>query len=164
VDPNSKVGGAGARGLKRFAFGATAAVMTSMALIVGLGSANTGKASIIAGLLIIGLADNLSDSLGIHIHEETDSGSADALALSVSNYVTRLLLVGTFVAFVALLPFGAARLASLVWGVILLSALTYSIAKARSANPVTQIALHLVVAAAVIVLSQAVGEIIKRML
>lgn len=150
--------------LNRFAFGATAAVLTSMALIVGLGSANTGKASIIAGLLIIGIADNLSDSLGIHVHEECDSKGAEALTLSVSNYVTRLLLVGSFVALVVLLPFDVARLASLLWGVTLLSVLTYYIAKARSANPTSQIVLHLVVAAAVIALSQGIGVFIRRVL
>src|SRR5450759_655541 len=119
-------------GLRRFAFGATAAIMTSMAVIVGLGSANSGKASIVAGLLIIGIADNLSDTLGIHVHEESESRGTVPLSLSVSNYATRLLVVCSFVLLVLLLPLGAARVTSLVWGVVLLSVLTYFIAMGRS--------------------------------
>ena len=151
-------------GLKRFALGATAAVMTSMALIVGLGSADTGKAGIIAGLLIIGIADNLSDSLGIHVHEESETGSTGALALAVSNYITRLLLVCSFLALVLLHPPTVARVASLAWGAVALSVLTYFIAKARGARPWSQILLHLVVASIVIALSQAIGVAIRRTL
>jgi hypothetical protein len=150
--------------LKRFAFGATAAVMTSMALIVGLGSANTGKASILAGLLIIGVADNLSDSLGIHIHEECDSRVSRAFAVSASNYLTRFVIVCSFILIVAIMPIDAARMVALVWGVVLLSVLTYFIAKARSAKPLYEIAVHLLVAGIVVGLSQVIGTLIRRVL
>ena len=150
-------------GLRRFAFGATAAIMTSMAVIVGLGSANSGKASIVAGLLIIGIADNLSDTLGIHVHEESESRGTVPLSLSVSNYATRLLVVCSFVLLVLLLPLGAARVTSLVWGVVLLSVLTYFIAMGRSAKPAPEIVKHLLVAAAVLGLSQLIGLVITRM-
>ena len=150
-------------GLRRFAFGVTAAVLTSMALIVGLGSANTGKASIVAGLLIIGIADNLSDTLGIHLHEEADSGETKAFSLSVSNYATRLAVVCSFVALVMLLPLGVARVVSMVWGAGLLSVLTYSIAVARSAKPLPEILKHLTIAVVVIVLSHLIGTLITGM-
>lgn len=150
--------------LRRFAFGTTAALMTSMALIVGLGSANSGKASIIAGLLIIGIADNLSDSLGIHLYEEADLGESKALSLAISNYVTRFVAVCSFVALVVFLPLDIARWVSLAWGTVLLSVLTYYIAKARSVKPIPEILKHLVVAAAVIGLSHLIGSAIQRML
>lgn len=67
------------RNLTRFAFGATAAIMTSMALIVGLGSANSGKTGIVGGLLIIAVADNLSDTLSIHIYEECRAEATTSL-------------------------------------------------------------------------------------
>ncbi len=150
--------------LKRFAFGSTAAVMTSMALIEGLGSANSGKTSVRAGLLIIGVADNLSDSLGIHIHEESELRSRQALVLSASNYGTRLLTALSFIAIVLALPLGIARVVSVLWGVALLSTLTYFIAEARKANPVREILIHLVVAAVVVALSQGIGAVIGRVI
>lgn len=150
-------------GLRKFAFGVTAAVLTSMALIVGLGSAKSGQANIVAGLLIIGIADNLSDTLGIHLHEEADSGETKAFSLAVSNYATRLFVVCSFVGLVLLLPLPAARVVSLVWGVTLLSVLTYFIAKARAVRPLPEILKHLVIAATVIALSHLIGVVIARM-
>jgi VIT1/CCC1 family predicted Fe2+/Mn2+ transporter len=149
-------------GVRRFAFGATAAVMTSMAVIAGLGSANSGKVSIVAGLLIIGIADNLSDTLGIHIHEECGASGTGAFSLSVSNYTTRLLVVCSFVLLVLLLPIDIARAASLVWGVVLLGVLTYFIAVARSVKPVPEILKHLLVAAVVLALSQVIGSLVRH--
>jgi hypothetical protein len=148
--------------MTRFAFGATAAIMTSMALIVGLGSANSGKTGIVGGLLIVAIADNLSDTLGIHIYEEVKVGANTAVRTSVSNYLTRLLIACSFVALVLVLPLGLARWVSIAWGSLLLSVLTYLIAKGRSVKPVPEVAIHLLVAAIVVVLSQVIGSLIAR--
>jgi vacuolar iron transporter family protein len=149
------------RDLTRFAFGATAAIMTSMALIVGLGTAHSGKSGILGGLLIIAVADNLSDTLGIHVYEESRlEATRPAVRTSVSNYITRLLVAGSFVLLVLVLPLGPARWVSVAWGTLLLSVLTYSIAEAKSIKPVPEVAKHLLVAAAVIVLSQLIGSLI----
>ena len=51
----------------RFSFGATAAIITNMALIAGLRTGDHAKVSIIGGMLIIAIADNISDSVGIHV-------------------------------------------------------------------------------------------------
>jgi VIT1/CCC1 family predicted Fe2+/Mn2+ transporter len=149
--------------IQRYAFGTTAAVMTSMGLIVGLGTANTGRGGIIAGLLIIGVADNLSDTLGIDLHEEADLGETKAFSLSVSNYVARLVIVCSFVGLVLLLPLPTARVVSVLWGAALLSVLTYQIAVIRASKPIVEILKHLTIAAAVIGLSHLIGLLIARM-
>lgn len=151
------------REMTRFAFGATAAIMTSMALIVGLGSANAGRSGVIGSLLVIAVADNLSDTLGIHIYEESRSGGTTAVRTSVSNYVTRLIVALSFVGLVLALPLDAARWASIVWGVALLSVLSYLIAKGRGAKPPREIATHLLVAAVVVLLSHALGRLIAML-
>jgi hypothetical protein len=51
----------------RISFGGTAGIVTSMALIVGLDAANAGRAAIMSALLIAAVADNLTDSLSIHM-------------------------------------------------------------------------------------------------
>jgi hypothetical protein len=143
--------------IRGISFGTTAAVMTSMGLVVGLGSANMGKPGILAGLLVIGIADNLSDTLGLDLYEESESGASGALGIAVSNYFTRLVVVCTFVGLVIVLPLDAARVVSIVWGSALLSLLTYWIATVRGTRPVPEIAKHLVVAGCVIALSHFVG-------
>lgn len=148
--------------MTRFAFGATSAIMTSMALIVGLGSANLGRSAVIGGLLIIAIADNLSDTLGIHIYEECKVGGGGAVRTSVSNYLTRLITSCSFVLIALMLPLGVARWVGVVWGAVLLSVLTYLIARSRSVKPVPEVALHLLVASAVVILSQVIGSLIAR--
>ena len=51
--------------LRKFSFGAPAAIVTGMGLIVGLDAATAAKATIVSSLLIIGIADNLTDSLSV---------------------------------------------------------------------------------------------------
>jgi hypothetical protein len=53
--------------LARFTFGTTSAIVTSGGLIVGLHAAGATRATIVSGLLVIAVADNLSDSLSIHM-------------------------------------------------------------------------------------------------
>jgi vacuolar iron transporter family protein len=150
------------RDMTRFAFGATAAIMTSMALIVGLGSANLGRSAVIGGLLIIAIADNLSDTLGIHIYEECKVGGGAAVRTSVSNYLTRLITSCSFVLIALVFPLGVARWVGVVWGAVLLSVLTYLIARSRSVKPLPEVAAHLLVASVVVVLSQVIGSLIAR--
>ena len=58
--------------IKNFSFGATAAIVTSMGLIIGLDAATATKATILSGLLIVAIADNLTDSLSVHIYQESE--------------------------------------------------------------------------------------------
>jgi VIT1/CCC1 family predicted Fe2+/Mn2+ transporter len=151
------------KNLTRVSFGATAAIMTSMALIVGLGSANSGKRGIVGGLLIVAIADNLSDTLGIHIYEECKTEANAAVRTSVSNYVARLCVVCSFVALVLALPLGLAWWVSLAWGGFLLAVLTYLIAKNKSIKPAPEIVKHLLVAIVVVVLSRIIGSFITAL-
>ena len=57
---------------RRFIFGATTAVITNMGLVTGLFFSPNAKMNIIGSILVIALADNISDSLGIHIFQEAE--------------------------------------------------------------------------------------------
>ena len=54
----------------RFVFGGASAIITIMGLIVGLSYSPNAKTNIIASIFVMGVADNVSDSLGIHIFQE----------------------------------------------------------------------------------------------
>jgi len=45
---------------RTFTFGGTSAIVTSMGLVIGLQSATAPPPTIVSGLLIIALADNIS--------------------------------------------------------------------------------------------------------
>jgi hypothetical protein len=58
---------------KGFSFGLTSSIITTLGLIVGLHSSTHSKLIIVGGILIIAVADALSDALGIHISEEAEN-------------------------------------------------------------------------------------------
>ena len=58
--------------LRWISFGSPSAIVTSMALIVGLDTATATRMTVLASLLIIGIADNLTDSLSVHIYQESE--------------------------------------------------------------------------------------------
>ncbi len=155
----------GMRRLRRVSFGGTAAIVTSMGVIVGLNAATAQKTAIVGSLCIIALADNLTDSLGVHVYQESERlAEREAFRTTVANFATRLLVSLSFIAEVLLLPTPAAILVSIGWGLLLLAGLSYLLAKARSVNPVAEICKHCAIAVAVIALSEAVGAWIPRLL
>ncbi len=145
----------------RISFGGTAAIVTSMALITGLAAANGSRASVIGALLIAAVADNLTDSLSVHIYQESERlEQSEAFLGTVANFATRLVLCLTFLGIVAAAGVEAAAVWSVVWGMVLLSALTYVVARHRQANAITEVAKHLAVAAVVILVSKGLGYLI----
>ena len=148
--------------LRRLSFGGPAAIVTSMALIVGLGTATAAKAAIIGSLLVIGLADNLTDSLSVHIYQEAERlAHRQALRTTVANYIARLTITASFVLLVLLLPAQTAAFVAVAWGVFLLSGLSYLLAKARQVSATGEIFKHAGVALGVIVMSKAIGLLIQ---
>lgn len=55
----------------KFSFGATSSTITSLGIIFGLLTSGNPKASVIGSLLVVAVADNIADSLGIHIYRES---------------------------------------------------------------------------------------------
>ena len=84
--------------LPTVSFGAVSAIVTSVGLIIGFGAAGISKPTIVAGLLIIGFTDNLTDSLSIHIYQESEKlEEHSALRSTLGNFVTRLVISLSFV-------------------------------------------------------------------
>jgi len=148
--------------LPSVSFGAASAIVTSMGMIVGFGAASVAKPTIITGLLIVGLADNVTDSLSIHIYQESERLEQHAaFRATIGNFATRLIISLSFV--VLALTFSSVKmmLVCLVWGVLLLATLTWFVAKNRNANALTEVLKHLGVAAVVIAASLATGTLIN---
>jgi len=145
----------------KFSFGATSAIITNLGLIIGLRSGEHVKLGIIGGILVIALADNISDSIGIHIYQESECIKPKEVWISTfTNFMTRLIVSLVFVLLVAILPIQAAVICSLIWGLSLLSVLSYSIAKREGISPYAAMLEHLAIALFVIVASNFLGHFI----
>lgn len=149
----------------RISYGGSAAIVTSMALVSGLDAAGATKSVAVSALLIAALADNLTDSLSIHIFQESEQlEQKEAFAGTVTNFVTRLLVCLSFALLVGFLPISIAVESIIVWGMSLLAALTFMVARERKVGVLLEIAKHLLVAAAVIIVSKAIGHWISAAL
>ena len=155
--------GRSSRDPRSYSFGSTAAIVTSVGLIVGFGAAAVSRATTVTSLLIVALADNISDSLGIHIYQESERLEARAaFRATLTNFVARLLVTMSFVVLVLSLPRAVVPAIALVWGVLLLSILSYGVAKVRRVDPGREVIKHLIVALAVVLVSRALGTWIAR--
>jgi VIT1/CCC1 family predicted Fe2+/Mn2+ transporter len=112
-------------------------------------------------MLVIALADNISDSVGIHIYQESECLDMREIWLSTfSNFFTRILVSFTFISLVLFLPLNIAVISSIIWGLLLLAVMSYVIARSRKINPYLAILEHLSIAVAVIIASSFVGSFI----
>ena len=145
----------------RFSFGATAAIITNLSLIVGLRTSGHAKLSIIGAMLVIALADNIADSAGIHIYQESECVETKEIWLcTFTNFLTRVLISLTFISLVFFLSISAAVISSIIWGLLLLAAMSYFIARDKKINPYLAILEHLGIATIVIIGSNFVGKLV----
>jgi len=145
--------------LTRYSFGATSAIITCLAFIISLGKITNPKYTIIGSLLVIAIADNISDSLGIHIYQESDLKRTEVVRISTFfNFITRFFVVFIFIFFILFLPLLYASALSLIWGISLLIVLSYYIAKEQKINPYKAIIEHIGIAVVVVIASNYISE------
>lgn len=148
--------------LTNYTFGSASAIITNISLIVGL-AGNVSKTGIIGGLLVIGVADNISDSLGIHIYKESEAvNKKESLISTVGNFTARLVISFTFILIIQFLPANQAQIAAIVWGLFLIAAISYFISKYNKANLFLEIIKHITAALIVIAASKYIGSLINN--
>jgi VIT1/CCC1 family predicted Fe2+/Mn2+ transporter len=135
--------------------------VTSLGLIAGFAAAGASTATVVGALLIIAVADNLTDSLSIHIYQESEQlGARAVFRATLMNYVTRLLVSLSFVALVLALPLEWALVVALGWGLLLLGIVTRLVARRRGASVMRELWKHLAATVVVLAVSRVVGTLI----
>ena len=142
-----------------FCFGLTSGIITTIGLIVGLHSSTNSRFIIIGGILIIAIADAFSDSIGIHMSEESE-GKHDTKEIwesTLSTFFSKFIFSLSFIVPVLLLSLTTAIFISLIWGYSLIIVLSYYTAKIRKSKPWIAIMEHLIIATMVIIITHYVG-------
>jgi vacuolar iron transporter family protein len=148
----------------KYSFGATSAIITSLALITSLNINSAAKLGVVGSLLIVALADNISDTLGIHIFQEGESFKKKEVWISTgTNFLTRLLVVAVFVLLVIFFPPSIALFLSILYGFLVLTFISIVIAKKRQTSALKSVLEHLLIATVVIIASKLVGGIIRSL-
>jgi len=151
--------------LKGFCFGLTSGIITTLGMMVGLHSSVGSKLVVLGGIISIAIADSFSDALRIHVSEEADNQTTNkqVWAATISTFVSKLGFSSTFIIPVLLFPLTTAIWISIIYGLTLLSALSWFIAKSQNAKPHRVIAEHLLIAITVIITTHYVGDMIHTM-
>ena len=140
-------------------FGLTSAVITTLGLMVGLNSGTHSRIVVLAGILTIAIADAFSDALGIHVSEEADNTNTarQVWGATLATFLTKFLVAMTFVIPVLFLSLSAAIVVNLIWGLSILSLLSYFIATSQGEAPWKIIGEHILIAIVVIAITFWVG-------
>ena len=146
-------------------FGLTSAVITTLGLMIGLHSGTHSRIVVLAGILIIAIADAFSDALGIHVAEEADNTNTakHIWGATITTFLTKFIISMTFVIPVFFLSLSTAIVVNLIWGLSILSLLSYFIAKSQGEAPWKIIGEHLLIAIIVITITCWVGNWVETL-
>ncbi len=140
-------------------FGATSGVITTIGLIVGLNSGTRSITAVLGGILVIAVADAMSDALGIHLAEEADPNTdhGHVWAATIMTFLTKFVFSISFAVPLLLLPLTTAVAVSVAWGLFVIVVLSYFLAKSQDESPFYIIGEHLGIAILVLVFSHYIG-------
>ena len=146
-------------------FGLTSAAITTLGLMVGLHSGTHSKMVVLSGILTIAIADAFSDALGIHISKEAENThpTKHIWAATISTFLAKFLFAITFVVPVLFFSLFTAIVISLIWGLSILTILSYVIARSQNEPPWKIVGEHLLIAIVVIGITHWVGDWIGKL-
>jgi VIT1/CCC1 family predicted Fe2+/Mn2+ transporter len=144
-------------------FGTTSGVITTLGLLVGLHAGTHSKTAVLGGILTIAVADALSDAMGIHLAEEAKhTQPAHAVwEATLATFVAKFLIAGTFAIPVLVRPLDQAVVISVVWGLALLAAISFFVARVQGISPWKAIGEHLFIALCVVAVTHSLGDWIQ---
>ena len=145
-------------------FGLTSGIITTLGLIVGLFAGTHSKQVVLAGILTIAIADAFSDSLGIHISEEskTQSTTLDIWKATITTFISKMLFALIFIIPLLLMPINSAVIVSVIIGMVILGIFSYYIGVSRNSSPIKTIIEHLLIGLVVIFLTNYLGNVISE--
>ena len=141
-------------------FGATSGVITTIGLIVGLHSGTQSLVAVLGGILVVAVADAMSDAMGIHLAQEADPDSSDhhVWAATISTFVTKLVVALTFAVPLVVLSLDLAVMVSVAWGLAVIVVLSIYLARSQGTPVMPVVAEHVVIAVIVVAASHLIGR------
>jgi len=144
-------------------FGLTSGIITTLGLMVGLNSGTHSKLVVIGGILTIAIADAFSDALGIHVSEESEDRhtAKEIWQSTASTFLAKFIFALTFIIPVLIFSLSLAVIISVIWGLAVLSLMSYALAKEQNKSAGKIIFEHLIIAVIVIIATHYVGKLIS---
>ena len=143
-----------------FSFGLVSGIITTLGLIVGLHSSTHSRIFIIGGILVIAIADALSDAMGIHISEEAENkhSAAEIWESTISTFLSKFIFALSFLVPVLLFDLNTAIIVCIIWGMLLIVIFSVHLARSQQKRVAHIVVEHFVLAIVVIILTHYVGD------
>ncbi|MBN2203163.1 MAG: hypothetical protein JW700_03185 [Candidatus Aenigmarchaeota archaeon] len=139
-------------------FGLTSGIITTLGLMVGLHGSTGSSMVVIGGILTIAIADAFSDALGIHICQESvNQNTREVWESTISTFLSKFFFALTFTVPVIFFDITTALIMSVAWGLLLIGAVSFIIARKRKEAAWKVICEHLLIALLVIAITHFVG-------
>jgi len=140
-------------------FGATSGVITTLGLMVGLEAGTQSLAAVFGGVVVIAVSDAMSDAMGIHLSEEADPESTRAhiWAATLWTFIAKFVVSISFSLPLLWMPLKPAVIVGVAWGLIIITVMSYFLARLQQAPVWRAIGEHLAIALVVIAVSHYVG-------
>lgn len=145
-------------------FGLTSGVITTLGLMVGLSAGTESRIVVLGGILTIAVADAFSDALGIHMSEESEGAHTkkEIWSSMLATFLAKFIFTLTFLIPVLIFNLSLAVIISIIWGLSLLLAASFYLAKEQKRRPLEIISEHLSIAILVVILTHFLGLWIKN--
>jgi VIT1/CCC1 family predicted Fe2+/Mn2+ transporter len=149
---------------KGVSFGLTSGVITTLGLIVGLHSSTNSAIVIVGGILIIAIADAMSDALGIHVSEEAENrhSQKEIWEATITTFCSKFIFALTFLIPIWFFQLSTAIVVSVIWGLLLITVFSVYLAKKARLKPIRVITEHLVITIIVLIVTHYTGDLIAR--
>lgn len=140
-------------------FGATSGVITTIGLIAGLNAGTRSLVAVLGGILVVAVADALSDAMGIHLAQEADPDSTHdhVWAATVWTFVTKLVVASTFALPLIWFPLQLAVAVAVGWGLLVITLLSAYLARVQNTRMLPVITEHLLITIVVVAVSHYIG-------
>ncbi len=148
---------------KGVGFGLTSGIITTLGMIIGLNSSTSSKTAVIGGIVVIAIADALSDALGIHISEESTNVHTTkeiweaTTATFCSKFVFALIFIFPFLFFSLHLSI----IICVIMGLSLIAIFSVYLAQRQKIPAYKAVFEHIFIAIVVIIAAHYVGEAVK---
>ena len=129
---------------------------------MGLHSGTHSKIVILSGIIIIAIADALSDALGIHISEESEDKhtTKEIWESTITTFLSKFVFALMFIFPILFLKLSTAIIVCVIWGLFLITIFSYYMARQQKVSPYKVIFEHLIIAIIVIVITHYIGDFI----
>ncbi|MFO7710568.1 MAG: hypothetical protein R6V53_02275 [Candidatus Woesearchaeota archaeon] len=143
---------------KGIGFGLTSGIITTLGLVVGLHSGTGSREVVIGGIVVIAVADGLSDALGVHISEEAGNNThLHVWEATICTFLAKFFTAMLFILPILFLDISTAIIVSIVMGMILIALFSYYISM-HEKNPWRPVFEHIFIAVLVVAISHLIGS------